>query len=86
MELFIQMEERPLFVQFLEIYGNTPHKNTSILKEIAEHPGKSIDNSGLSSLPLFRLTDANQIVEEVLNEYPEYLQKAVKLNILKKAA
>ena len=83
MKLFAEVEHLPIFVQFLEIYGNTPHKNNKILKEITKDPGEKIDNSDLSSLPLFRLTDAGQIVEEVLNEYPEYLDKATKLKILK---
>ncbi len=83
MEIFKQMENKPVFVQFLAIHGDKPHKNFSILDKIAADPGDKIDNSGISSLPLFRLTDANQIVEEVLNEYPDYLEKAVKLKFIK---
>ncbi len=83
MEVFKKMEKYPIFVQFLEIHGNVPHKNTNILKQIEADPGIEIDNSGLSSLPLFRLTDASQIVSDVLNEYPEYLQRAVKAKLLK---
>jgi hypothetical protein len=83
MKLFAEIEHLPIFVQFLEIYGNTRHQNNEILKGITKDPGEKIDNSGLSSLPLFRLTDAGQIVEEVLNEYPEYLDKAVELKIIK---
>lgn len=82
-KLFSAMESYPIFVQFIEIHGDKPHKNASIVTKIANKPGKLIDNSGISSLPLFRLTDASQIVEEVLNEYPNYLEKAQRKGIIK---
>ncbi|MCA9368793.1 MAG: VWA domain-containing protein [Pseudomonadales bacterium] len=81
-KLFTKMESYPIFVQFIEIHGDKPHKNAQVVTGIANKPGKIIDNSGISSLPLFRLTDASQIVEEVLNEYPGYLEKAQKAGIL----
>ncbi|MCB9812965.1 MAG: VWA domain-containing protein [Pseudomonadales bacterium] len=82
-DTFIKFEKTPVFVQFLEIFGEKRHTNISNLEKISKHPGKSIDNSGLSSLPLYRITDAGQIVEEVLNKYPEYLSNASKLGITK---
>ena len=83
MEVFKQVENKPIFVQFLAIHGDKPHKNIKTLEKIAADPGDMIDNSGISSLPLFRLTDANQIVDDVLNEYPDYLKKAEKLKFIK---
>jgi hypothetical protein len=82
--LFNQNESIPMFVQFLEIYGQTQHKNSKHLIDIAQHPGRKIDNSGLSTLPMYKITDASQIVDDVLNKYPNYLDKATQIKIIKK--
>jgi hypothetical protein len=82
-KLFSTHETTPVFVQFLEIYGEERNKHVSHLEMISKDPGKAIDNSGLSSLPLYRTTDAGQIIEEVLNKYPTYLDKAEKLGLVK---
>jgi len=81
--LFNQHGNVPLFVQFLEIYGQKQHPNSKHLAKISKHPGKDIDNSGLTSLPLYATTDASQIVDDVLNKYPNYLEKATKLRLIK---
>lgn len=83
-ELFNEHGKVPVFVQFLEIYGQNQHKNVQHLIDISKHPGKYIDNSGFSSLPLYSLTDASQIVGDVLNKYPDYLEKATQLKLISK--
>lgn len=83
-KLLAENEDTPIFVQFLEIYGETRHENAEQLSKIAQYPGKTIDNYGLSSLPLYKTTDSLQVVADVLNKYPKYLQKAVALGLIAK--
>jgi hypothetical protein len=83
-QLFNKNDSVPFFVQFLEIYGQEQNQNSKHLLNISQHPGRKIDNSGLSTLPMYKITDASQIVDDVLNKYPNYLDKAVQLGIIKK--
>ena len=78
-----EMSNMPIFVQFLAIYGDKPPSRLSVLEEAEKTPGRIIDNAGLASLPLFALTDAKQIVKDVLNEYPKYLKVAEEKGMLR---
>lgn len=79
-----EMKDTPIFTQFLCIYGEEQHPNQQKLQTLSDNPQNGLYNTGVSSLPLFSLTDVSNIVSNIMSEYADYLQKATKDGIISK--